>query len=544
MLLLHAKNIRKSFGDREILNFEEFKLYSGERIGIVGINGAGKTTFLEILSGNILPDEGTISVYSDISYVKQLEMSKFDEVSSRTAGEFCIGTEYRDYLSGGEKMRLKLASQLAKPNGILMADEPTANLDIKGIKLVEEKLVQYNGAVLLISHDRELLDKVCSSIVEIEDGRIKTYKGNYEKYKIIKEMQRERELFEYNRYAEECKRLKNTLVERHSNMNSIRKTPKRMGNSEARLHKREAGEIKQKLARYAKTIESRLERMEKKEKPKDEISIRLDALPVRQPVCNTIVWCKGLNIKFGKRTLLEDTGFEVPKGSKTAILGDNGSGKTTVMRMIAEEKAGTGIGKGVKIGYFFQDIEALDPQKTILETVIKNSIHPEWAVRTVLARLLFRRDEVFKKVGVLSGGERVKIMIASLLLSDSNFLLLDEPTNYLDLFSMEALQSLIKEYQGTILFISHDRKFINEAADRLILIEGNKFRTFEGGYNSYLEQTEQNNTQTKGTQNKLILEMRLTEVLSKLTLPGKPADKEALEKQYNEILNELKKYRQ
>jgi macrolide transport system ATP-binding/permease protein len=357
-------------------------------------------------------------------------------------------------------------------------------------------------------------------------------------------MQRERELFEYNRYAEERKRLQDTLAERRSNIDSIRKTPKRMGISEARLHKRESGEIKQKLARYAKAIESRLDRMEKKEKPKDEISIRLDVLPVRQPVCNTLAWCKGLTLKFGKRTLFEDVSFEIPKGSKTAILGANGSGKTTLMRMIAEEKDGIIIGKSVKTGYFFQDVEALDPEKTILETVMKNSIHPEWAVRTVLARLLFRRDEVFKKVRVLSGGERVKIMIASLLLSDSNFLLLDEPTNYLDIFSMEALQSLIKEYQGTILFVSHDRRFINESANRLILMEGNKLRTFEGGYSSYLdEQTRQKNTEPKQTHDKLILEMRLTEVLSKLTLPGKPADKEELEKQYNEILNELKKYR-
>ncbi|MCX7710711.1 MAG: ABC-F type ribosomal protection protein [Clostridia bacterium] len=540
MLLLHARNVKKSFGDRTIVDFEELKIYDQDRVGIVGLNGSGKTTLMEILSEGMEPEEGTVSLFADVSYIKQFGEGT-GSPDAHFEKEFGVKELFKAGMSGGERTRLKIASELSRNSRLLFADEPTTNLDLQGIKLVEEKLIQHQGALLIISHDRELLDRVCTSIVEISDGKLSMYKGNYSQYKLVKEQQKEREFFEFNQYISEKRRLEERLTERNMNIQRVRKAPKRMGNSEARLHKRESTEIQQKLARRVSAIESRIQRLEVKEKPKNDPKIIMEAGLVETPVSRTIASGRKINLSYGKRVLFDSLEFEIPSGSKTALIGSNGSGKTTLIKMLIQRDDRIRLANGVKIGYFSQELDILKPDKTVLENVMGVSIRKEWAARTVLARLFFKGDEVYKKVGILSGGEKVKLTLAMLLLSDANFLVMDEPTNYLDLLSMEALQGLLQEYAGTVLFVSHDRRFVSEIADRVLVLQDRKLTVFEDGYEEYLAfLNKKDKKPAEPPQNEMILKMRLAELAAKLATPKKCSNYEELDREYNEIVAKLK----
>jgi len=544
MLLLHAQNIKKYYGDRLILNIDDLKIYSEDRIGVVGLNGAGKTTLLEILTGNIIPDEGTVKLYTDFSYIKQFGITD-EKVDGRMASEFQIEDRDLRYLSGGEQTRLRAASQFSKDSGIMFADEPTCNMDTEGIMLIEKKLMEYPGALLLISHDRQLLDKLCNSILELENGEAKHYPGNYSDYIKQKEAEKQRQELEYSLYISERRRLETALSNLKGKAQRVRKAPKRMGISEARLHKRRATEVQEKLNKSVKAIQSRLERLEVKEKPRELDPIKMEFKFTNAPVSQVLIRGENITLRFGKRLLFDNINFEVIKGSKTALVGKNGTGKTTLIRMIMSGHPNIKIANGVKIGYFSQDLDIMDPEKSILDNIMRSSYQPEWIVRTILARLLFKRDDVYKKVGLLSGGEMVKASIAKLIVSEANLLILDEPTNYLDVFSMEALQSVLMEYEGTILLVSHDRWLVDKVADRIIVIENCKTRTLHESYSQYLslkdgfnnkQQDEHDNLKERET----ILRMRLAEITGKLSLPGKNDDIEELEKELNEIVAQLK----
>jgi len=545
MLLLHAQNIKKYYGDRLILDIDDLRVYSGDRIGIVGVNGAGKTTLLEILTKNIAPDEGTVKLYTDFSYIRQFGAADI-EVDSRMAKEFEINNRDVQFLSGGEQTRLKLAGQLSKDSPLLFADEPTCNLDMEGILLVEKKLMEYDGALLLISHDRELLDKICNHIIEIEEGKIKRYSGNYSDYKRQKEAERQRHQLEYDKYIRERKRLEAALNALKVKAARMKKAPRRMGNSEARLHKGSTTESQEKLHNSIKALRTRLEKLEVKEKPRELDTIKMRFQPVQSPASKVLVRGKNICLNFGDRVLFDGLDFEIPNGSKTALVGKNGVGKTTLIKMILSRHPAIKIADGVKIGYFSQDLDILDPEQSILDNIMKESYQPEWMVRTILAGLLFKRDDVHKKVAVLSGGEKVKASIAKLLVSDANLLILDEPTNYLDLFSMEALQSVLMEYDGTLLLVSHDRWLVDRVADRIIVIENCKAKVFSGTYAQYLEQqvrsknVQQRSTTTDVEEQKMILQMRLAEITARLSMRGKNDNVEELEMELKQIVAQLK----
>lgn len=543
MLVLHARNIEKYYGDRQIIELDDLEVFTKDRIGIVGMNGAGKTTLLDMLAGALEPDGGTIERYTEISYIRQFGAGE-GETDPKVLKEFGIQNIEHETMSGGELTRLKLSRALGSAKGILFADEPTSNLDIKGIELLQSKLLQNEGAVILISHDRELLDAVCTRIIEIEDGKVKKYKGNYSEYRRLKELERKRQLFEYEQYASEKKRLESTLVEREIHATAIRKTPKRMGNSEARLHKRESTEIQKKLRQAVKSMETRLEKLEVKEKPKEEIEIKMELRRVENPVSKTLIRGRGIHIRFGKRGLLEDASFEINNGSKIALIGENGTGKTTLVKRIIQGHDTINWTQGVRIGYFDQQLEVLKTDKTILENVMETSIQREHIVRTILARLLFKREEVFKKVAVLSGGEKVKVAIAKLITSDVNLLILDEPTNYLDLLSTEALQSLLREYEGTVLMVSHDRRFIDQVATKLLVLENKKLTSFEGNYGQYQQWLEERKKPDNNTEmEELTLRMRLAQITSRLSIPSKGDNMEELDRQFKEITHKLRELR-
>jgi len=535
--------VKKYYNDRLILKVDDFKIYRNDRIGIIGLNGCGKTTFLNILTGRIEPDEGMSRIYGTYSYIEQLENDNIVAVENIASSKFGVSGLNNQGLSGGEVTRLKIAKALGRDNALIIGDEPTSNLDREGIELLQKELEAFDGAILVVSHDRDFLDAVCNAILEIENGEVCLYRGNYTKYKELKEKKRKRAAFEYEQYVSEKKRLEEALLEKKSKVKSMRKTPKRMGNSEARLHKMGAQIAKAKLERQVNAIRTRIEKLEVKEKPKELPDINVDIQKTTQLHCKVVLSSDKLNKSFGDKVIFEEAQFRVFNNSKTAVVGPNGSGKTTLIKMIIDGDPAIYRAIGVKIGYFSQDISTLDGRKTLLQNVMESSVYDETFVRTLLARLLFKREDVMKRTSLLSGGEKVKAALAKIITSDFNVLVLDEPTNYLDIYSMEAVEEALLEYIGTVIFISHDRRFVSNVADHIISIENQKTICFDGTYEEYMKKKEELSIKDDKSEKIMILKHRMAEILSKLSMPSKNDDIEALDKEYHEILEKLKQCR-
>ena len=546
MLLVECKNLKKSYGDRLnrlILDIENLCIYDEDRIGIVGVNGAGKTTLLKLLSQRIEPDEGWIKLYGKCSYISQIDPPEKETIQPEMASKFKVPQTYRESMSGGEKTRFKLAVGLSSNNAIIFADEPTSNMDIEGIQLIENSLSGFSGALVLISHDRDLLDSLCNKIIEIEGGKIKTYSGNYSEY--IKQKTEERELaqFEYEQYVKEKKRLERVIISTREKVKSMRKTPRRMGNSEARLHKMGNQKAKANLDRAIKNVETRIKHLEVKEKPPKIEKIKLDIEDVQKIYSKVIIEGNGINKSFGEKVIFKDAQFQLENGAKVGLIGPNGCGKTTLLKMVLNQESPIKIAPNVRIGYFSQELSILEENKSILENVMAESVYEESFVRILLARLLFKGDSVYKNVGVLSGGERVKVSFAKIICSDFNLLILDEPTNYLDLNSLEVVEEVLREYEHTLLFVSHDRRFINSVANQIMIIEDHRLKTFKGSYEEYMASKAEVRDREKEQIGKeiLLLETRLTEVISKISMPSKKDDPELLDIEYREILGQIRR---
>ncbi|NLZ49733.1 MAG: ABC-F type ribosomal protection protein [Clostridiales bacterium] len=546
MLLAEICGVKKYFGDRLILSVDNFKIYSGDRIGVVGLNGAGKSTFLNILAGRILPEEGKVEIKASYSYITQLEDEEPISAEGALARRFGVKHLSAEGNSGGEKTRKKLAASLERNTALIMADEPTSNLDREGIELLQKEFKEFEGALLIVSHDREFLDEVCNSILEIEDGKIKIYKGNYSKYKMLKEQERERAYFEYEEYTKEKQRLEAVILETKEKVKTMRKAPPRMGNSEARLHKMGNQKAKASLDRAVKNIKARIDKMEVKEKPKELPRVNMDLISKNKLHCKVVIRGEKITKSFGKRVIFEKSEFKIINGSKTALIGPNGCGKTTLINMMVSGHDSIKVAKGVKIGYFTQNLNMLDLNKSLLENVMESSIQNETFVRTLLARLLFNREDLNKKVELLSGGERVKGALAKIMVSDFNMLILDEPTNYLDIYSLEAVEEALKEYNNTILFVSHDRKFVKNLADHILEIENRKINFFQGSLEEYLKKKQQAEKPQKEEIDEaelMLLQNRMAEILGRLSMPSKKDDVEALDLEYKEILEKLKRFK-
>ncbi len=542
MLLLECGQIQKYFGDRLIVKIDRLKIDSKDRIGIVGANGAGKTTLINLLSQRLEPDQGWVKRYGRWAYISQLGGPEKKIIDGELASKFGIANIWNENMSGGEKNRFKMAEALSRNSELLFADEPTSNVDMEGIEIMERMLKEYKGALILISHDRDFLDHLCNKIWEIEDGKIKIYRGNYSDYCIQKRQERERAQFEYDQYEKEKKRLEEAMEHIKQRARSIKRPPKRMGNSEARLHKMGGQKAKATLDRAVKNIEMRMKNLEKKEKPKQQERIQLEIADSNQLYSKIVIEGEKVNKKFGEKILFEDAEFRIYNGSKIALIGPNGCGKSTLMKMIIDRDKGIKIAHGAKIGYFSQDMRILEEDLSILENVMKTSKYPETFVRTFLARLLFKQEDVYKKISVLSGGERVKVSFAKILLQDIHLLLLDEPTNYMDIHSIEVIEEALRAYDGTLLFVSHDRRLINAVADHIMAIENHKIRMFKGNYQEYLASKEKFlEDGVEGNEEQiLILENRISEIIGRLSMPSPKEDIEALDKEYHEIMAKLK----
>ncbi|HEY8435607.1 MAG TPA: ABC-F type ribosomal protection protein [Haloplasmataceae bacterium] len=542
-MLLEMHDIKKYYGDQLILSIDHLKIYSGERIGIVGNNGVGKTTLLHLLSGTIEPDQGIIKRYGSIGYVTQHHHPIKTTISGYWASRFQINTTYHHHFSGGELTRFKIAQVLETQPELLLLDEPTSHLDLDGIRLLEEILKNYFGAIVVVSHDRELLDHICTDIIEIDQAALHRYKGNYSNYQQQKQRLLRQQYREYESYVREKRRLQQIIQRTKEHKQGIRNTPKRMGNSEARRLKTSSQKATGQLERFIKSVEKRLERLEVKEKPFEHKPIQFDIQYTRPSYSQVMIEGKRINHSFGHKVLFQNASFTLENGKKVALIGPNGSGKSTLIKMIVNGHPSIKISPSVNIGYFSQTFDQLDNQRTVLENVMESSAYPEPFVRILLARLLFRGDSIYKPIDVLSGGERVKVAFAKLLVQNYNCLILDEPTNSLDIESIEALEDALIAYPHTLLVATHDRHFINSFANELWIIKDRQIHTFSGHYNDYIHnQIEKDLPNKRDLQlEKLLLETKLSEIVGKLSLEINEVEKHELNEQYEETLKQLKR---
>jgi pleuromutilin/lincosamide/streptogramin A transport system ATP-binding/permease protein len=519
MFIFEAQEIRHYVRDRLLLDVEKLQIQPHDRIGLVGRNGSGKSTLLQVMSGETSADEGKI--------IRSTQCELLPQLKADTAGK-----------SGGEITQTYILKALQSSAGLLLADEPTTNLDTDHIEWLEKKLKEWQGAFLLVSHDRIFLDQLCTVIWEIDEGKITVYKGGYTSYIEQKEREKRQKEHAYEKYEKEKKKLIEAVKLKEEKAQRAAKTPDKVSRSEANITgaKPYFAKKQKKLQQTVSAMETRLDQLEKVEKTKELPPLKMNLLNEHTIKQKIILRAENLEGRIEGRLLWQKTSFHIRSGDKTAVIGPNGSGKTTFIKKIIQQEEGITVSSSVKIGYFSQNLNILEEEKSILENVQSSSSQSGTLIRTVLARMRFFDSEVFKKVKVLSGGERVKTALAKLFVSDINMLVLDEPTNFLDTEALEALEGLLKEYKGTILFVSHDRQFIQNIADHLIEIRSGALTYFAGNYKSYTEAPIQQSRQEE-EDDRLLLDTKITEVLSRLSVEPSAA----LEDEFQQLLKKKKK---
>lgn len=553
MSLLKVKNLKKYYLDRLVLDIDKFEINYGDKIGLIGANGVGKSTFIKAVIGEIEIDSGEVNLTDSYSYISQIGDENQSYGGNKIKGLLNAPDKYEEFLSGGEKIKVKIVNALKDNKKLIIADEPTSNLDKESIEVLTDMLKKHEGALLIVSHDREVLDVLCTTIVEIEDSKIKTYKGNYTNYLKLKDAEKSRQEFEYNQYFSEKNRLQKAMEGKIQTRNNIRKTPKRMGNSEARLHKMGGQGNKRKLDKNIKAISTRIEKLEVKEKVKEIEPIKIHIQEGMEIVSKNLVEVNNLDLKAEDKLLLEDVSFKIKRNKKIALLGPNGSGKTTLLKKIIEASKTENLrGKNikinnkVKIGYFSQNQDILKEEKSILENVKYNSSYNETFIRINLSLFGFKEDDVYKKIEDLSGGERVKVALCKVILEDNNLLILDEPTNYLDIISMKSLEDALKNTEKTMIVVSHDKHFIEKVCDYFLEIKDKKIIKFSGSYDNYIEEKNKeklNEEDQKNSNEILLLENRLSNLISMICMETNKELKEKYEKEFDEISDKLKKLR-
>lgn len=534
-MILACNHIKKAFSDEIILKDATFHINEQEHAAIVGMNGAGKTTLLRIITGELKSDAGEVvcakdttigylpqqqgyhsdnTIYEELLAVKadviemDQQLRKLEQEISHTEGEeleklldryhrlqtsFESGDGYSykskvlgvinglgfggdamhqviDHLSGGQKTRVALGKLLLMEPDLLLLDEPTNHLDLESIRWLESYLTNYKGSVLVVSHDRYFIDRIAGKIVEIDHGKVTSFTGNYSSYSEKKAALREALIKQYYNQQQEI-RHQEAVIEKLRSFN------------------------REKSIRRAESREKMLDKIERIEKP---VEYEKNMSFTLTPSCvsgNDVLHVKNFAKSFGDNHLFEDISFDVKRGEKIAILGQNGTGKTTLLKMIqGMEPVDAGIaitGSNVEIGYYDQEHQVLHDDKTIFEEIQDG--YPDLthtAIRNVLAAFLFTGDDVFKPIRMLSGGERGRVSLARLMLSNANFLLLDEPTNHLDITSKEILETALNNYTGTVLYVSHDRYFINKTATKILDLTGHRLLSYDGDYSYYLEKKE------------------------------------------------------
>ena len=397
-----------------------------------------------------------------------------------------------------------------------------------------------------MSHDRDFLDSLCNTIAEIENGKINIYPGNYTNYLSLKKSDFARKEKEYNSYIKEKNRLENAITVKEHLENRIQKTPKRMGNSEARLHRKMGGQKgKKKIDNAIKNIQKRINHLEIVEKPTTSKEIKITVQENLDLVTKTPISIKNYNLYASSKLLIKDINFSIKKSDKVGILGNNGCGKTLLLKeIIKNADENIKINSKVKIGYFDQNQKILNDDTNILNNIKVDSSYDESFIRINLDRFGFKGDVVYKNVSSLSGGEKVKVALCKILLSDNNLLILDEPTNYLDIKSIESLETALSNMNKTLILVSHDMKFVESICNHLIFIKDKKLKDFHGSYKEYIDSSAKNIdiSVRKSLEEKMLLENKISEILSLLSIEKDLSKKDALNNQYIQLIAKLKKF--
>ena len=543
-MILACHGIQKAFGEHLIVKDGSFHIEDHEKAALVGPNGAGKSTLLKMIVGELSPDDGNViltkgktlgylaqhqemqsgnTIYEEVRTAKadiiamerrireiEMELKHLSgdtlnerlETYNRLTATFERENGYAyeseitgvlkglgftendftkpvDTLSGGQKTRVSLGKLLLTKPDILLLDEPTNHLDLNSIAWLETYLLNYQGAVLIVSHDRYFLNKVVTKVLEIELGELRTYMGNYSDYAAKKQQLRDIRLKEYLNQQQEIKH-QEAVIEKLRSFN------------------------REKSIKRAESREKMLEKMQTIEKP---VEVNTDIHLKLEPSCvsgNDVLTVEHLSKAFPGQELFTDINFEIKRGEHVAVIGDNGTGKTTLLkilnRVVSADSGTYTLGSNVKIGYYDQEHHVLHMEKTIFDEISDD--YPTLTnteIRNVLAAFLFTGDDVFKQISSLSGGERGRVSLAKLMLSEANFLILDEPTNHLDIASKEILENALNDYTGTVLYVSHDRYFINQTATRILDLVNHTFVNYIGNYDYYLEKKEELTTAYAGT---------------------------------------------
>ena len=484
-MILNIANLNKTYVGKQILKGVTFHIEDKEKAAIVGINGSGKTTLIKCILGEEEPDDSetviALSKGKKIGYLAQQHAdmpgaeedipTDFTDAKALAMKQEieAFGDDF-DTLSGGQKTRKRLEEILLTKPDLLILDEPTNHLDIESIQWLEKVLKRYDGAVLLVSHDRYFLDHVVTKIIDLDNGRARMYRGNYSEYAEKKKQIRDAELKAYyNQQADIAHQ--QAVIDKLKQFN------------------------REKSIKRAESREKALAKVELLDKPEElDNEMRLALTPHLQSG-NDVLSVKELSKSFGEKTLFSNISFEIKRGEHVAVIGANGTGKTTLLKILNEqEPATTGsfkLGTNVEIGYYDQEHAVLHMEKTIFDEIQDDYPYlNDTKVRNVLAAFLFRGDDVYKRIGDLSGGEQGRVSLAKLMLSNANFLILDEPTNHLDIQGREVLEDAIRNYEGTVLYVSHDRYFINKTATRILELFENRFDNYIGDYDYYLEKKE------------------------------------------------------
>lgn len=526
---LVVDNVAKSFGVQEIFKNVSFKIDKGEKVGLVGVNGSGKTTLLRCLLDPGTVDVGTVRYAPALrlGYVEQgfanlgeeslwqymlhccreiialstkiagleakaAKLAKGDELTAVLAEyakvtalfEQADGYNYENNIkrvligldfpqgyweksvsafSGGQKTRILLAAALVNSPDLLILDEPTNHLDIKMTEWLEGFLSEYKGGLLVVSHDRYFLDNVVGTILEMEGGILSQYKGNYSRY------------------------LEQKAIRLTTQKNAYEAQQEYIATTEAYIRRFKAG-IKSKMARGR---QSQLDRLERIDAPVENEEFEL-RLPKAQESAEKVIMMNDLSVGYGSMTLLSGLNLTLRRGEKVALLGANGTGKTTLMRTLLQElpplKGEAKLGNRVKIGYFSQSYERLNPRETILDNFLREYGYTDEYTRRLLGGMLFHGEEVFKEIGTLSGGQKARLVLLKLVLDGANCLLLDEPTNHLDILAKETVEAALSIYDGTVLLISHDRYLVNEIAERIWEIDDGRINDYKGNYDFFMEE--------------------------------------------------------